>query len=123
MLLKDTFYSVSSFNKTENGFLFSIHIDKNHSIFEGHFPGNPVTPGVVQMEIVKELLQVAFEKKVALTSMPSCKFLAILNPEANADIKVEIELKDETEQGFRANITFSDETTGYLKMTAIYQFK
>ena len=122
MLLKDSFYTILSDTKTETGFRFEIEIDKNHAIFEGHFPENPVTPGVVQMEIVKELLKYAKNRSLTLSSMPSCKFLAILNPQISSKISVDLELKDETEEGFRVNASFLDENTAYLKMTAIYRY-
>jgi 3-hydroxyacyl-[acyl-carrier-protein] dehydratase len=122
MILKDSFYQILEKTQSENGFQFLVEIDAKHNIFEGHFPNNPVTPGVVQMEMVKELLKVAMEKNVRLLNMPSCKFLAILNPEINPKIKVDLDIKDETLEGFRVNVVFSDESTSFLKMTGIYGF-
>ena len=29
-------------------------VDKSHPIFQGHFPGNPILPGVIQIEIVAQ---------------------------------------------------------------------
>jgi 3-hydroxyacyl-[acyl-carrier-protein] dehydratase len=122
MILKDKFYSILNNEKTEFGFQFKIKINENHNIFEGHFPENPVTPGVVQMEIVKELLSLNYNKTVFLTNMPSCKFLAILNPLISSEITIEIEIKDETEIGFRANIHFYANSTSFMKMIGIYTF-
>ena len=43
MLLKD-FYTINKL-ESDNGKAFAqITINKNHDVFKGHFPGNPVTP-------------------------------------------------------------------------------
>lgn len=68
-----------------------------HHIFDGHFPGNPVTPGVVQMEIIKELLSTSLEKPMSLDTMGTCKFLAILNPTETPDVVVTLSVSIDDE--------------------------
>ena len=55
MQFKDDFYTIEASTHDEDTLVYSIVINKDHDIFNGHFPSNPVTPGVMQMEIVKEL--------------------------------------------------------------------
>ena len=120
MLLKDKFYTVSSLSE-ENGTIQStISIDPNHEIFSGHFPGNPVTPGVVQMEIIKELLSIHFNRPLQLKSMNNCKFLAILNPNVTPNINVKLTLlPNDTEAVKISGLIFSESVT-FLKIQAEY---
>src|SRR5680860_427108 len=53
MLLKD-FYTVLHSKQVEGEFITEIRIDKDHRLYQGHFPGRPVTPGVVLMQLFKE---------------------------------------------------------------------
>ena len=55
MILRDTFYKINTLKFQENVLEAEISIDAKHAIYEGHFPNNPVTPGVVQLEMVKIL--------------------------------------------------------------------
>ena len=52
MLFQNNFYTVKSEDLSESTANFNIELNGDHKIFEGHFPDNPITPGVVQMEIV-----------------------------------------------------------------------
>jgi 3-hydroxyacyl-[acyl-carrier-protein] dehydratase len=58
-------------------------VSMNEAIFEGHFPGNPVVPGVVQIEAMGQagallaLLSGAdfgADKSIYVTSITDCKF-------------------------------------------------
>ena len=58
------FYTLQSYDKNEKSFVANIILNKDHEIFKGHFPGNPVTPGVCMMQIVKELTEEFTGKKL-----------------------------------------------------------
>lgn len=72
---------------------------KDHAIFKGHFPGKPILPGVVQVEmmaqassfIVKALNKNINEVKleVALVSVENAKFRKFILPEMELVIKTE----------------------------------
>ena len=68
------FYTLQSCEQTEKGsFTAQILLNKDHDIFKGHFPGNPVTPGVCMMQIVKELTEECIGMKVLLKSASNVK--------------------------------------------------
>ncbi|KAA6441310.1 3-hydroxyacyl-ACP dehydratase [Dyadobacter flavalbus] len=89
MFLNDL-YSIINFNQSEDKLVSEIRLNASHRLFQGHFPGMPVTPGVVQLQIVKELLEQHFHKKIRLDTLRSCKFLHILNPVENPLIRINI---------------------------------
>ncbi|MBQ6155957.1 MAG: beta-hydroxyacyl-ACP dehydratase [Bacteroidales bacterium] len=55
------------------------------AIYQGHFPGNPITPGVCQVGIVEELLRTCFGKKVTLREIKNLKFIEVLRPEPSVN--------------------------------------
>lgn len=120
MILQDKFYTITSLNH-ENGLIEAIiNIDANHEIFKGHFPGNPVTPGVVQMEIIKELLSTHLKRTVHLKTLSTCKFLAILNPNETPNVNVKISiLPNETDSIKISGQILADSTT-FFKLQAEY---
>ena len=81
MILLNDFFKIIDTSANENSFISKIEINPQHIVFIGHFPGYPVTPGVIQIQIVHELLEKHFGIKMELKTMPQCKFLKILNPQ------------------------------------------
>lgn len=115
------FYRLESSEKTENGsFIAQISLNKNHDIFKGHFPGNPVTPGVCMMQIVKELSEEFTGKKLFLKSASNVKFMAIINPFETPDLKLQLDIAESEEDVKVKNTTSFGETIA-LKMSVNYQ--
>lgn len=90
MFLNDFFYIVNSEESTA-GLKIRIRLNPDHAIFAGHFPGNPVTPGVMELQIVKELLEQKHARQLQMLSMPRCKYLNILNPVQFPEFDVNIQ--------------------------------
>ncbi|WP_370900620.1 3-hydroxyacyl-ACP dehydratase [Chryseobacterium gossypii] len=115
------FYTLNSYEKTENGsFSAKISLNKDHDIFKGHFPGNPVTPGVCMMQIVKELTEEFTGSKLFLKSASNVKFMAIINPFETPDLKMQLEI-DELGNDVKVKNTTSFGETIALKMSVNYK--
>lgn len=120
MLLKD-FYQVQLIDKiSENKYIASIILNDKHEVFKGHFPGNPVTPGVCMMQIIKELTQDITGFSLQLKSSNNVKFMALINPEETPELKLELEILPNDEEVKVKNATFFGETVA-LKMSNIYK--
>lgn len=115
------FYTLGSHEKAENGsFTAHISLNKDHDIFKGHFPGNPVTPGVCMMQIVKELTEEFTGKKLFLRSASNVKFMAIINPFETPDLTLQLDINEGEEEIKVKNVTSFGETIA-LKMSVNYK--
>lgn len=115
------FYTLESSEKAENGsFIANISLNKDHDIFKGHFPGNPVTPGVCMMQIVKELTEKFTGKKLFLKSASNVKFMAIINPSETPDLTLQLDINEGEEEIKVKNTTSFGETIA-LKMSVNYK--
>src|SRR5205085_4235327 len=93
MLLND-FFEIVEIGFVEGKLISKIKLNGTHKIYSGHFPGNPITPGVVQVQMVKELLEHHFKKSLKMKTMSRCKFLQILNPQQTPFITVTIDVAE-----------------------------
>ena len=116
MQLKD-FYTVNDLAVAENKATAKITINKDHHIFDGHFPGNPVTPGVCMMQIIKELTETVVEKKLMMQSSSNIKFMAIINPQKTPDLVLSLDIT-RTDEGYKVKNSTSFEDTVALKLTS-----
>ncbi len=119
-MLIEGLYNVISTEKTAEGILAKVHLNKDHAIFKGHFPGNPVMPGVCMIQIIKELTEEATGKNLFLAVSSNIKFMAIINPEKNPDLQIIIDITEENGEVKVKNTSSFDETVA-LKLSATFK--
>lgn len=121
MVLKD-FYKVLSEEKTGDAkYNFRILVNADHEIFNGHFPGNPIMPGVCMIQIIKELTESITQKSLIIQTLTNVKFMALINPEVNPELRLELEvLVSEDDLVKVKNTTYFNETTA-LKLSNVYK--
>jgi len=121
MLLKD-FYKVEQVEKVAEGkYNATVFLNNAHDVFKGHFPGNPVTPGVCMMQIIKELSQDIVESSLLMVSSSNVKFMALINPDVNPRLRLELEFSGDVNSEVKVkNTTYFDDTVA-LKLTNTYK--
>lgn len=120
-MLINNFFNITSINSSSETINAKITLDASHIIFKGHFPNNPITPGVVQLQLVKEILEQIIEKKLQLKEVGRCKFLAILNPIEYSEIIINIDFQVENgDYKISAQGITIDRSKTFFKFTAKY---
>ena len=84
-MLNGNFYSLLDFTIVENDgekrYCHAvIQLNDHLAVFQGHFPGNPVVPGVFQIQMVRELAAKAIGCPLRLTESDNIKFLSMVVP-------------------------------------------
>jgi 3-hydroxyacyl-[acyl-carrier-protein] dehydratase len=114
MLLND-FFEIVELSLAGNKIISRIKLNAAHKIYAGHFPGNPITPGVVQIQIVKEILEHVHKKELRLAAMSRCKFLKILNPDQTPFITIDIAV---SENPLQVSVSGIENEEIYFKLSA-----
>ncbi|MEO6316895.1 MAG: 3-hydroxyacyl-ACP dehydratase [Chitinophagaceae bacterium] len=89
MILAGDFYTIAGTVTEVDKIAAVLKINPEHEIFRGHFPGQPVVPGVCMMQIVKELVETATSRSLRLRTGLDLKFLSIIDPGKNNTIHTE----------------------------------
>jgi 3-hydroxyacyl-[acyl-carrier-protein] dehydratase len=119
MLLND-FYTITKREHLQGSVKASIQINKKHKIFEGHFPGHPVVPGVCMLQIVREVMEDKTGKSLRISSADMIKFLTIINPEENSEVDVSV-IYTEEDNRFVLNATLFSGSTIFFKIKSTLQ--
>nr|WP_315140707.1 3-hydroxyacyl-ACP dehydratase [uncultured Flavobacterium sp.] len=121
MLLKD-FYKISSLENTaESKYLAMILINEEHEVFKGHFPGNPIMPGVCMMQIIKELTEQITESSLFMQSLSNVKFMALINPFNTPELRLELDIVIADEGLIKVkNVSYFNDTVA-LKLSSVYR--
>lgn len=121
-MVLNNFYKILSKKNIDDSqkYFIEIFINKDHPIFEGHFPDNPVMPGVCMMQIIKEITEELVDHELFMEKCSNVKFMALINPKINSKLKLEIHVAEENQIVKVKNITKFDDTIA-LKFSASYQ--
>ena len=89
-MLLNNLYRIQSLSESDNQIQATIELVADHAIFSGHFPGQPVLPGVCMMEMVAEVMGVYLKSSFRISGGPLIKFLRMIDPRINPLIHLEI---------------------------------
>ena len=92
MLIND-FFKVTSLSGEAASFRALLTVNAQHRIFEGHFPGQPVVPGVCLMQMVQELTELALGNgTLRLSRADQMKFISPLDPWKVGELDMKLDL-------------------------------
>ncbi len=119
MLMND-FYKIDYINRDQNSVSCKVVFNDEHDIFKGHFPEQPVVPGVCMMEMIKELLEAQTDKLLWLRNAGQVKFLQLITPDVQPTVNISW---DELDTGLNVKASFSNEITDLFKLSGSYESK
>lgn len=70
--------------------VFEVRLNPDHAVFQGHFPGNPVLPGVCSLMIVRECASRTVGLPLRYVSVRESKFLATITPDARLTVELKL---------------------------------
>ncbi|GHT24647.1 3-hydroxyacyl-ACP dehydratase [Bacteroidia bacterium] len=118
MKLQDDFFKVTDVQTGANTARYSVQLNAEHPVYAAHFPGNPITPGVCIIQMVKELVESFRQQTLFLKKLASVRFLNVINPLEHGTVKVEfgVESSDNAE---KVTATISENDITFAKMTLL----
>lgn len=82
----------------------TIEVPEKLFAFEGHFPNNPIVPGIYTLELAVECLAKKLQKKITLKKINRCKFNQPVLPGMKLKTKITLVTCDDNLQ--KAKIQF-----------------
>jgi 3-hydroxyacyl-[acyl-carrier-protein] dehydratase len=81
-MLLDNFFTITdiTISQTKDEAIIKVKLNPNHNIFDGHFPGTPIVPGVCFIQMIKEILTKIVNADLILISSKNIKFQNLVNP-------------------------------------------
>lgn len=115
MLIKD-YYQIDGATQQEGTHHFQIRLNTACNVYEGHFPGEPVSPGVCNIQMLKELAESIVGHSLVITNLALCRLTTLVTPQRHPvmEANVSIEPKGEAYK-MQATLTAGDDTCMELK--------
>ncbi len=121
MLLEDFYKIVSLDQKDHNKYEAVLLINEKHAVFKGHFPGNPIMPGVCMMQIIKELTEQITQQTLMMQTVTNVKFMALINPDVTPELKLDLDISETDEGIIKVKNVTSFQDTVALKLSSSYK--
>lgn len=88
-MLKGSLYQLIKIAEEENWIKAMVELNKSDDIFKGHFPNQPILPGVCMMQMVREILETFFEQKLQLLKADDIRFSAMVDPTKDTQLTIQ----------------------------------
>lgn len=100
-----------------------IELNPAHALYEGHFPGNPVVPGVCQVHMVKTILSDYLGRQATMGEAKDVKFLSMIQPQSMNLLSCEITLQKLDEQRYKVTARLNHGETLCMRLRATFNFE
>ncbi len=114
-------YSISKYSSDKNAINAVITFNEKHDIFKGHFPGNPIVPGVIQVQIIKDLLEKYFSNDLLLVRSKNIKFLNFISPIKNKSVNVSITHQIFDDKSIKVKASIYSQDVIFLKFSGSFR--
>jgi 3-hydroxyacyl-[acyl-carrier-protein] dehydratase len=105
----------------EERYRFTLELNPVHPVYEGHFSGNPVVPGVCQIQMISELLSVIKGSALRLMNADNVKFLSLMVPDKNRIIDADIRVRTAENGDISANATLQEGEVIFIKFKGLFR--
>lgn len=97
-MLIENFSTLLAEKITGESIVSEIKINAAHPLFDGHFPENPITPGVVMIQLFKEQAERFTGKKLQVTKASNIKFLSVIDPIKEPEVQLDSKINEKGEE-------------------------
>ena len=105
------YYQIDSRKDEGDATLFSVTLLPDYNAYTGHFPDNPVAPGVCNIQMIKDCAELLTGRRLLLAYIDKCKFSAMLSPQTTPQLSLRMQLSET----YKVRATLFDSTTTYLE--------
>jgi 3-hydroxyacyl-[acyl-carrier-protein] dehydratase len=115
MLLENRFYKVISEEKNDGQGKYQLAILPDCDVYQGHFPGDPVCPGVCNIETIKECAMMLTGKQLRIKSIKQCRLTAIATPSVCPEVTITLSATPSADNSYTVLATIADEKQSYME--------
>lgn len=115
MLLENRFYKTLAKEIDGMSGHFTVAILPECNVYEGHFPGDPVCPGVCNIETIKECAMMLTDKELRIKAIKQCRLTAIATPTVCPKVMIDVTANPLSDNTYTVLATIKDEKQTYME--------
>ena len=116
-MLIENYYKINDIVKEKGKAIFQVSLMQDCKVYEGHFPDEPVSPGVCNIQMIKECAEQVVGKSLFLNNLQQCRLTTLITPFVYPQLKVEISM-EEKEDIYKLKATIGKDGDIYIELKA-----
>lgn len=114
----DKFFTIKEHRESEYSAEFDVEICAKHPIFDGHFPGDPITPGVCILQMACDLFSHLKQQEFFISAVKNAKFMHVIRPLETPGVTFQISYQlSENQMDYDLKCVVSHEDTTFAKIS------
>lgn len=112
------FYSIIDKSIDGEEWTVNVKLNASHPVYAGHFPENPVAPGVMLVNMIKDVVEKEKNKTLVLNNARNIKFLNMVTPEGSPELSLHFNISGEEEINCKVDAKYKEDS--YFKISATF---
>lgn len=116
-MLIENYYKINDFLVEGGEAVFQISLLADCDVYKGHFPGEPVSPGICNIQMIKECAEMIAGKSLFLNNLQICRLTTLVTPLLHPHVEMKVNLED-NDGIYRLIATIGRDGEKYLELKA-----
>ena len=116
-MLIENYYKVNDIIAGTEKTLFIIFLKPDCKVYEGHFPGIPISPGACNIQMIKECAELIVGKHLFMHNLQHCRLTTLITPLVYPQVEVTI-LMEQKADVYKLKATIGKGEEIYLELKA-----
>ncbi len=111
----DALFYIDHLDSKGSNFTASVRFNNDHPIFSGHFPGQPIVPGVCLIDVIRAIMERIAGHTLTMNMASKIKFLKSVDPDETPVVIISGKYMMIDYSSYKADITIENEDTVFVK--------
>ncbi len=117
-MLIPNYYTIQHHTRQDEVDIFHVSLNGDCEVYKGHFPNEPISPGVCNIQIIKECLECVLGFPVLLHTIQQCRLTTLITPVTCPQLDVRIQIKQQNNERIVFTATLGQAEHTYLELKA-----
>lgn len=121
MQLEHNYYTLSSMHTDGLSGIFHVELLADCDVYRGHFPGHPVCPGVLNIQLIRDCAERLVGKRLHICTIRQCRMLSVATPTGSPRLDVRVDIApvevdiSASQSGYQVCATVTHGATTYIQ--------
>ena len=116
-MMIENYYKINDVIAGTGKTLFIVSLNSDCNVYKGHFPENPISPGVCNIQMIKECAESIAGKHLFMNHLQHCRLTTLITPLVYPQVEVTLFMEKKADiYQLKATIGKSEEI--YLELKA-----
>jgi 3-hydroxyacyl-[acyl-carrier-protein] dehydratase len=118
-MFQDNLFSIVSENIADSQSDFTIRLNGSHPIYTGHFPDDPITPGVCIIQMAVDLFSRTMRGEYHLLKAKNVKLIQIIRPNEHPEVHYRLTWEKTEDGPFAVKVLVDGGEVTFSKMSVL----